>query len=51
MWGETSAKTGEGVQEIFTALGTIHFFLVPRSALVPSEHFAWFGQPRQFVRC
>ena len=21
MWGETSAKTGEGVQEIFTAIG------------------------------
>lgn len=25
MWAETSAKTGEGVSEIFTAIGMIHF--------------------------
>src|SRR5882762_8422817 len=29
MWGETSAKTGEGVSDIFTAIGTTYYYNTP----------------------
>lgn len=33
MWSETSAKTGEGVADIFTAIGTYRLVLYPHHAL------------------
>lgn len=42
MWGETSAKSGEGVQEIFTAIG--------RSIYTLCDHGLPSFQPRSFRR-
>ena len=36
MWGETSAKTGEGVSDIFTSIGAYGMFLNPYSSFKPS---------------
>jgi Ras-related protein Rab-5C len=44
MWAETSAKTGEGVQDIFTAIGAQH-----NNLNVPQENrLTPFLQPRSF---
>ena len=43
MWMEASAKTGEGVQDIFMAIGTCAFHILPYyPGTSPSERPRWF---------